>query len=97
MRVHELEKKSAPVHEVINMDAVSENTVTIYSTIKELCRETKDSWKKPAMPLDQVIEANNTLNRHLKLRDVDLTKREDIMGGWVSNNKVRISKLQMKV
>ena len=66
------------------MDAVSENAVAIYSAIEELRRETEDSWKKFAVPLDQVIEANNTSNRHLKQRDVDLTAREDVMDGRVA-------------
>lgn len=92
-----MEKNKAPVHEVIDVDVASKNVVAIYSTIKELRRETEDSWKKLAIPLDQVIEANNASNRHLKLRDIDLTKQEDIMDGWMSNNRVCISELQMKV
>ena len=71
--------------------------MAIYSTIEELCRETEDGWKQLAVPLDQVIEANNTSNKHLKLRDVNLTKREDIMDGRVSSNRVHISELQTKV
>ena len=59
--------------EVIDINAASENAVHIYSAIEELRRETEDSWKKLAVPLEQVIEANNTSNRHLKQRDVDLT------------------------
>ena len=85
MRICGLEKK-IPVCEVIDVDAASKNAVAIYSTIKELRRETEDGWKKLAVPLDQVIEANNTSNWHLKLRDVNLTKWEDIMDGRVSNN-----------
>ena len=68
------------------MDTVSENAVHIYSAIEELCWETEDGWKKLAVPLDQVIEANNTSNHHLKQRDVDLTAREDIMDGRVTRN-----------
>ena len=69
----------------------------IYSAIKELRRETEDSWKKLAVPLEQVIEANNASNIHLKRRDVDLTAREDIMDGRVARNRVRINELQTKV
>ena len=72
--------------EVINVDVASENTVHIYSAIEELRRETEDGWKKLAVPLDQVIKAHNASNRHLKQRDVDLSMREDIMGGWVARN-----------
>ena len=93
--MHALEK--APAKEVIDVDAASENAVHIYSAIEELHRETEDSWKKLAVPLEQVIEANNASNIHLKRRDVDLTKREDILDGRVSNNRVKISALQAKV
>ena len=96
MRIRQLEKK-APGPEVIDMDAASKNVVAIYSAIEELHLETKVSWKKLVMPLDQVIEANNTSNQHLKLQDVDLTKQEDIMDGWVSNYWVCNSELQTKV
>ena len=89
--------EKAPSKEVIDVDAASENVVYIYSAIEELCRETEDSWKKLAVPLEQVIEANNASNIHLKRRDVDLTKREDILDGRVSNNRVKISALQAKV
>ena len=79
---------------MINVDAASENAVHIYSAIEELCRETEDGWKKLAVPLDQVIEANNASNRHLKQRDVDLSTREDIMDGRVACNRVRVNELQ---
>ena len=79
------------------MDATSENAVHIYSAIEELRQETEDGWKKLAMPLDQVIKANNTSNRHLKQRDVNLTAREDTMDGWVARNQVRVNELQTKV
>ena len=71
---------------MIDIDAASENTVHIYLAIKELHWETEDGWKKLAVPLDQVIEANNASNRHLKQRDVDLSAREDIMDGRVARN-----------
>ena len=83
--------------EVIDVDAAFENVINIYSAIKELRRETEDSWKKLAVPLEQVIEANNTSNIHLKKRDVDLTKRENIIDGRVANNRVKISAFQAKV
>ena len=79
-------EKNSSAREVIDVDAASENTVTIYSAIEELHRETEDGWKKLAVPLDQVIEANNALNWHLKQQDVDLTAHEDIMDGWVARN-----------
>ena len=68
-----------------------------YSAIKELHRETEGSWKKLAVPLDQVIKANNASNRHLKQCDIDLSVREDIMDGWVARNQVRVQELQTKV
>ena len=94
-QVRALEK--SPSKEVIDVDTVSENAVHIYSAIKELRRETEDGWKKLAIPLDQVIEANNASNHHLKQRDVNLSVREDIMDGQVACNRVRVNKLQTKV
>ena len=90
-----MEKASAK--EVIDVDVASENAIHIYLAIKELCQETEDSWKKLAVPLDQVIEANNASNHHLKQRDVNLTARADIMDGRVACNRVRVNKLQTKV
>ena len=89
--------EKAPSKEVIEVDAASENAVHIYSAIEELRRETEDSWKKLAVPLEQVIEANNASNIHLKKRDVDLTKREDIMDGRAANNCVKIGAMQAKM
>ena len=89
--------EKAPAKEVIDVDAASENAVHIYSTIEELRRETEDSWKKLAVPLEQVIKAHNTTNIHLKKRDGNLTRREDIMDGQVANNRVKISAMQAKV
>ena len=83
--------------EVIDVDAASENTVHIYSAIEELRRETEDGWKKLAVPLDQVIEANNASNHHLKQRNINLTAREDIMDGRVACIQVRANELQTKV
>ena len=95
-RVRALEK-ARPVKEVIDVDAASENTVLIYLAIEELRRETEDGWKKLAVPLDQVIEANNASNRHLKQCDVDISAREDIMDGRVTRNRVQVNELQAKV
>ena len=89
--------EKAPAKEVIDIDAASENAVHIYSAIEELRRETEVGWKKLAVPLDQVIEANNASNCHLKQRDVDLSAREDIMDGRVAHNRVRVNELQTKV
>ena len=89
-------EKAGP-REVIDVDAASENAVLIYSAIEELRRETEDGWKKLAVPLDQVIEANNASNSHLKQRDVDILAREDIMEGRVACNRVQVNELQVKV
>ena len=83
--------------EVIDVDAASENAMAIFSAIEELRWETKDRWKKLAVPLDQVIKVNNASNRHLKQRDVDISVREDIMDGRVARNCVQVNKLQAKV
>ena len=93
--MHTLEK--APAKEVINVDAASENAMHIYSAIEELRQETEDSWKKLAVPLEQVIEANNASNRHFKQRDVDLAVREDLIDRRVAHNQVCVNKLQTKV
>ena len=90
-------EKAGPVKEVIDVDTASENTVLIYSAIEELRRETEDGWKKLAVPLDQVIEANNASNCHLKQCDVYISAREDIMDGRVTHNRVQVNELQAKV
>ena len=94
-RVRALEK--AGPREVINVDSASENAVQLYSALEELRRETEDGWKKLAIPLDQVIEANNASNRHLKQKDVDISARQDIMDRRVARNRVRVNELQTKV
>ena len=94
-RIRELEK-AAP-REVIDVDAAAENTMVIFSAIKELRKDTKDGWKKLAVPLDQVIEANNASNVGLKKRDMQLVHREDIMDGRVCANRVKIDELSAKV
>ena len=60
------------------IDAAAENTMVIFSAIKELRKETEEGWKKLAVPLDQVIEANNASNVGLKKRDVQLVRQEDV-------------------
>ena len=94
-RIRELEKAKGP--EVIDVDAAVENTMVIFSAIEELRKDTEEGWKKLAVPLDQVIEANNTSNVGLKKRDVQLACREDIMDGWVCANRVKINELNAKV
>ena len=71
-RIRELEK--AGVREVIGVDAATENTMVVFLAIEELRKDTEDGWKKLAVPLDQVIEANNASNIGLKKRDVQLTR-----------------------
>ena len=94
-RIRELEKSKGP--EVIDVDAAVENTMVVFSAIKELRKDTEEGWKKLAVPLDQVIEANNASNMGLKKRDVQLAHREDIMDGRVCANHVKIDELKAKV
>ena len=94
-RIRELER-AAP-REVIDVDAVAENTMVVFSAIEELRKDTEDGWKKLAVPLDQVIEANNASNIGLKKRDVQLVCWEDIMDGRVCANRVKIDELSAKV
>ena len=95
-RIRDLEK--APQgKEVIDVDTAVENTMVVFSAIEELWKDTEDGWKKLAVPLDQVIEANNASNISLKKRDVQLARQEDIMDGWVSANRVKIDELRAKV
>ena len=56
------------------MDAAAENTMVVFSAIEELRKDTEEGWKKLAVPLDQVIEANNASNVGLKKRDVQLAR-----------------------
>ena len=94
-RIRELEK-AAP-REVIDVDAAAENAMVVFSAIEELRKDTEEGWKKLAVPLDQVIEANNASNVGLKKRDVQLACREDIMDGRVCANWVKIDELSAKV
>ena len=79
------------------MDATAENTMVVFSAIEELRKDTEDGWKKLAVPLDQVIEANNASNVGLRKRDVQLACREDITDGRVCANRVKIDELSAKV
>ena len=94
-RIRELEKAKGP--EVIDVDAAAENTMVVFSAIEELRKDTEEGWKKLAVPLDQVIEANNASNKGLKKRDVQLARWEDIMDGRVCANRVKIDELHSKV
>ena len=94
-RIRELEK--ATPREVIDVDAATENTMVVFSAIEELRKDTEDGWNKLAVPLDQVIEANNASNVSLKKQDVQLAHREDIMDGRVCANRVKIDELSAKV
>ena len=94
-RIRELEK--AVPREVIDIDAAAENAMVVFSAIEELRKETEEGWNKLAVPLDRVIEANNASNVGLKKRDVQLARREDIMDGRVSANRVKIDELRAKV
>ena len=94
-QIRELEK-AAP-REVIDVDAAAENTMVVFLAIEELRKDTEEGWKKLAVPLDQVIEANNASNVGLKKRDVQLARREDIMDRRVCANQVKIDKLSAKV
>ena len=93
-RIRELER--AVPREVIDVNA-AENTMVVFSAIEELRKDTEDGWKKLAVPLDQVIEANNASNIGLKKRDVQLARREDIMDGRVCANCVKLDELSAKV
>ena len=94
--IHELEK--APKgQEVIDVDAAVENTMVMFSTIEELRKDTEAGWKKLAVPLDQVIEANNASNLGLKKQDVQLGCWEDIMDGRVLANRVKVDELHAQV
>ena len=82
---------------MIDVDAVAENAMVVFSAIEELRKDTEEGWKKLAVPLDQVIEANNASNIGLKKRDVQLACQEDIMDGRVCANRVKIDELNAKV
>ena len=93
--IQELEKAKGP--EVININASVENTMVVFSAIEELRKDMEASWKKLAVPLEQVIEANNASNVGLRKQDVQLSCREDIMDGRVAANRVKVDELHAKV
>ena len=82
---------------MIDVDAAVENTMVVFSAIEELRKDTETGWKKLAIPLEQVIEANNASNVGLKKRDVQLARREDITDGRVSVNRVKVDELRVQV
>ena len=82
---------------MIDVDASVENTMVVFWAIEELRKDTEEGWEKLAVPLDQVIEANNASNVGLKKKDVQLARREDIMDGCVCTNRVKIDELCAKV
>ena len=49
-RIQELEKAKGP--QVIDVDAVVENTMVVFLAIEELRKDTEEGWKKLAVPLD---------------------------------------------
>ena len=78
-QIRALEKAKAL--EVIDVDAAVENTMVVFKAIESLRKDTEEGWQKLAVPLDQVIKANNASNIGLKKRDVQLARWEDIMTG----------------
>ena len=90
-----MEKKSCP--DVIDVDAQFDSLAHIYQAMEELHKETKDGWTKLASPLEQVIQAHNTMEKGLYKQDQQITQREDIMDGRVAANCVKIQELQTKV
>ena len=89
-------EKAAP-REVIDVDAAAENTMVVFEAIESLRKDTEDGWKKLAVPLDRVIEANNASTVSIKKRDVQLARWEDIMDGRVCANWAKIDELSAKV
>ena len=81
----------------IDVDAAEAHTVDVYSKIEELRAECEVAWQKTARPLEQVIRENNLTVKGLRERNVQITKREDIMDGRVCANQVKIGELQAKV
>ena len=71
--------------------------MVVFSAIEELRKDTEEGWKKLVTPLEQVIGANNLTTAGLRKRDVQLSRREDIMDGRVCANRVKIDELSAKV
>ena len=65
-------EKALAGKEVIDVDAIIENTMVMFSAIETLRSDTEAGWKKLASPLEQVIEANNASTAGLKKRDMQL-------------------------
>ena len=95
-RICELER-APKVKEVIDIDAAVENTMVVFSALEQLRKDTEEGWKKLAVPLEQVIDANNATNVGLKKRDVQLSRREDIMDGRVLANRVKADEMRAQV
>lgn len=81
----------------MDVDAAEAHMVDVYSKIEALRAECEVAWNKTARPLEQVIQQGNLTVKGLRDRDVQLTKREDIMDGRVCANRVKIGELQAKV
>ena len=71
--IWELEK-APQTKEVIDVDSTVENTMVVFSAIESLRTDMEEGWKKLAIPLEQVIKANNATNIGLKKRDVQLVR-----------------------
>ena len=82
---------------MIDVDAATENTMVVFEAIKSLRKDTEEGWNKLAVPLDRVIEANNASTVGIRKRDAQLARREDIVGGRVCANRVKIDELNAKV
>ena len=82
--------------EVIDIDAAAENTMVVFSAIEELRKDTEEGWKKLAVPLDQVIEANNASNVGLKKRDVQLARQEDTWTGMCAPTASRLMSFALR-
>ena len=95
-RIRELEK-APKAQEAIDIDAAVENTMVVFSAIKQLRKDTEEGWNKLAVPLDKMIKANNTSNVGLKKRDMQLAQQEDIMDSRVSANRVKVDELHAQV
>ena len=65
-------EKALAGKEVIDVDAIIENTMVMFSAIETLRSDTEAGRKKLASPLEQVIEANNASTAGLKKRDMQL-------------------------
>ena len=71
--------------------------MVVFSAIEELRKDSEVELKKLVAPLTQVIEAHNLTTKGLRKRDIQLSRREDIMDGRVCANRVKIDELSAKV